>query len=542
MSMPVKIRRALPGAGSTRTTGRPGTRHTCSGRAGSGGGGYRRGGRRSARTSSESTAGVSASSPCPVRLPAAPTVSTSALKVCMPGATPPTKRRGGPSAPSSAPSAVAAGGGGADGGGGGGMRRVSGATCRGLRVEYSLLSRPRPSLSVPSSTPRTARRRARPSGRAAPRAARRACRRTGGRWNGSRRISQYGSGRKLTSTRRNRFTSAASQPRSATHAPSTTRPSFFRRDCAEPRRRGVRRQRRLAADGAADVERGVLALGVGVRRGALDLVLLRRVSGAVDAPVVHGLAVERAAGERLREAEALVDAEPAAAAHHAGGQAERARALAAAHALVGVDEARPRLPRVRPDAAAVEDDVGGQVGLRAGDGLRVVRRRAHADVAPRARTAAPPSPSACAARRREQARGPRVEGGGGAAHALRMRTPFFSSHLRAYRVAPPRPRLASGMSHVSRKPGSSPRPGHRVRAARRQRQPHRQRDLVGPELLGELGRELDAAQAAADDERRAALPISESTCALSRARRATIVGAWRSSVIGASSPPAASTA
>ena len=88
------------------------------------------------------------------------------------------------------------GGGGADGGGGGGMRRVSSATCRGLRVEYSLLSRPRPSLSVPSSTPLY---------RATPRAPERAsCTRAARSvppyWrsvrNGSRRISQYGSGRK----------------------------------------------------------------------------------------------------------------------------------------------------------------------------------------------------------------------------------------------------------------------------------------------------------------------------------------------------------
>ena len=149
------------------------------------------------------------------------------------------KRRGGPSAaaPSSAPSAVAAGGGGADGGGGGGMRRVSSATCRGLRVEYSLLSRPRPSLSVPSSTPLY---------RATPRAPERAsCTPRGAPsvppyWrsvrNGSRRISQYGSGRKLTKYHcRNRFTSAASQPRSATQAPSTTRPSFLPREIAQSR-------------------------------------------------------------------------------------------------------------------------------------------------------------------------------------------------------------------------------------------------------------------------------------------------------------------
>ena len=143
-----------------------------------------------------------------------------------------------------------------------------------------------------------------------------------------------------------------------------------------------------------------------------------------------------------------------------------------------------------------------------------------------------------------RARGPRVEsGGGGTAHALRMRTPFFSSHLRAYRVAPPRPRLASGMSHVSRTPGSSPAPGSPGYEPRV--------GSVGPTASVTLSGPSFSASSAASSTPRApppttsavlALPISESTCAWSRARRATIVGAWRSSVIGASSPPAASTA
>ena len=450
---------------------------------------------------------------------------SSALKVCMPGsdATDEAARR---AVGGGIVGAVGGGGGGgADGGGGGGMRRVS-STCRGCASSTACCRgrgrrRCRRRPAVPRDAARARAGELHPARRAGVPPYWRSVR------NGSRRISQYGSGENgntTAGTLHQRGEPAERHPR----APAPR----GRRSCRAKSRRAAAARRTAAAAAGRGRHGGCRGRRTRPRRGRSPRCArpcpspprLRRSRRAHRTRARGG----RAAGERLREAEALVDAElpppPT------RGAEQRARWLP------------PRSLR-RRRVHCREQPVTAQALPRRRAGRPSARRR------PTSRPdCATPTSRARARRRRHRRRrakhgagdeGARAEGRvGRRRHRPRLGdAPFFSSHLRAYACAAAA-EVGERQSHVSRNPGR-PAPGSPGYEPRVSSVGPTAGGLVGPSF-GELGRELDAARPPPTTS--AVLAHQRVTCALSRARSATIFGAWRSSVIGAASPPAASTA
>ena len=289
-------------------------------------------------------------------------------------------------------------------------------------------------------------------------------------------------------------------------------------DRAQARRRHKGRQRSPAAHALENIKRRVLALRVRIRRRALLLILLGRVAHDVDPSprdgcqghAALGISVDPdvgiVAGEGRGEAELVVHPEPAARRDALPGKPEplhlgRSRRRSGGRPIV----ARIALACVRSKATAIEDRVGGQVGVGPSLFPRDATSRV-ARIAPAPRARRPRGSRHVGQRRAHRGRhSPTFEH----AHTVPLKPRAAVADRAAVVAEAPQPQLAQ------LQPQPQPQPP-RVSEARQQPsarvawiesallpgRTHRQCHTPGAEVLSELSSELDAGEAATDDESR----------------------------------------